>query len=171
MNNLVSLQFHPSIPLSTDLSSLDILHSADSVYILTDKYEKTHNPLPNLLHSIYFLLDFLLCHLVVRPETTEAPLKVGILYPDCMPHRLQSPFSHQNHKFLHLLQILYSEIPAHNIPLLHARFVFCKFVYDKVFPHDFHEYTGNNLENPQVFFCSPDLCQLQNNSIRHLPIK
>lgn len=55
-----------------------------------------------------------------------------ILYRDCMRHRLQPPFSHQDHKFLHLLQILYSEIPVHNIPLLHARFVFCKFVYDKV---------------------------------------
>lgn len=48
--------------------------------------------------------------------------------------------------------------------------VFCKFVYDKIFPHDFHARTENNLENPQVFFYSPDLCQLQNSLIRHLPI-
>ena len=133
-------------------------------------YEKTHNPLSNLLHSIYFLLDFLLCHLVVRPGTMEDLLKVDSFYLDCMRHRLQSPFSHQNHKFPHLLQIIYSDIPVHNIPLLHARFVFCKLVYDKVFPHDFHEYTGNNLENPQEFIYSHDPSQLQNNSIRHLPI-
>ena len=101
----------------------------------------------------------------------EDPLKVGILYPGYMRHRLQSPFSHQNHKFLHLLQILYSEILVRNIPLHHARFVFCKFVYDKVFPHGFHVYTENNLGNPQVFFYSPDPCQLQNNSIQHLPVR
>ena len=50
----------------------------------------------------------------------------------------------KNHKFLHLLQIIYSDIPAHNILLRHARFSFCKFVYDKVFPHDSHARTENN---------------------------
>lgn len=126
------MQFHPSIPLLTELCSRNLLRSPDSVYILTGKYEKTHNLFSNLLHSIYFLLDFLLCRLVVRLETMEDLLKVDMLYRDCMHHRLQSPFSHQDHKFLHLLHILYSEIPVHNIPLLNARFVFCKFVYDKV---------------------------------------